>query len=473
MCLNTSMTPTPSLIIIGASGDLTRRLLMPALYRLELAGKLPPLKIVGYALEDWTPEYFRGRIESGLLEFEKQVDLRAWETFARRLEYHSGDLSVDKIRALEPFTQGEASFYLALPPGVFAAAAQGLGEAGYSSEEKGPRRLIIEKPFGTDLKSALELQSEVVRHWKESQILRIDHFLGKETVQNLMVFRFANTPIEHLWNNRVIEEVQITAAETLGLEGRYKYYDQAGALKDMLQNHLMQMFTLVAMEPPPIWDADVIRTHKVEVLKSVRPITPENVHDHALRGQYAGYLEEPGILPSSRTETYAALKLYVDNWRWKGVPFYLRSGKKMGGTYTEIALKFREAPTRLFTTTSKNPLEDNWLVFQVKPDETIDLILTVKKPGLDLSSRHVSLHNEYEDGHQGFDAYDQLLLDALEGDRTHFLRMDEVEWAWKILTPVLENWSSGTPVPYDSGSSGPEELAPKGGWRPLRFVQPD
>ncbi len=446
---------------------------MPALYRLECAGKLPELTIVGYALETWTETEFIDHIHAALREFIKDFSDEHWLTFKARLHYVSGDLSAAKLIQLAPYCPGDVSFYLALPPGVFALAATGLGGAGLSNEQTGTRNLIIEKPFGTDLASSLELQKVVTQHWKERQILRIDHFLGKETVQNILVFRFANSFVEHMWNNRCIEEVQITVAESLGLEGRYKYYDAAGALRDMLQNHLMQMFTLIAMEPPPVWDAELIRTHKVEVLRSLRPITAENVAQSASRGQYQGYLQEEHIPANSKTETYASLKLYVDNWRWKGVPFYLRSGKHLEQTYSEIAIRFREPPTRLFADMSAHPFADNWLVFRIKPDEAIDWFMNIKQPGLELISHQTSLHSSYNSASQNFLAYDQLLLDALEGDRAHFLRMDEVEWAWRVLEPVLEAWKEGTPQSYRVGSSGPDDLKPEKGWRALSFEQPD
>jgi glucose-6-phosphate 1-dehydrogenase len=476
------VTPVPSLVIIGASGDLARRLLFPALFRLEVAGRLPELRIIGYALEGWDVETFRRHVREGLERFAGRFPEDAWRRFSSRLSYSSGELSASSLTAIRKLISGPTLFYLALPPGVFAEAAQGLAAAGLSSEGAGWRRLVIEKPFGTDLASARELNRLVHRDWREDQIFRIDHFLGKETTQNILVFRFANGFLEPLLNCHHISQVQITVAETLGLEGRSRYYDQIGALRDMLQNHLMQLFTLTAIEPPALWDPDVLREHKVEVLKAVQPLLEKDVQTLAVRGQYVAgkmngesvpaYREEEGIGAGSATETFAAIRLRVNNWRWKGVPFYLRSGKRLKKDMSEVALQFREAPTRLFRETPMEKIEPNWLIFKLKPRESIDLIAHAKSPGLELVSRAVNLHAPYErKGDPEFTAYEQLLLDAIEGDRTSFLRFDEVEWSWQILEPVLKAWSSGTPEPYTAGSEGPAEqsriLDQGHHWRPL------
>jgi glucose-6-phosphate 1-dehydrogenase len=323
--------------------------------------------------------------------------------------------------------------------------------------------LIVEKPFGTDLASAQALRQTMHAYWEEEQILRIDHFLGKETTQNLMVFRFANRFIEPIWNAQHIAQVQITYAETLGVEKRATYYDKAGALRDMLQNHLMQLFSLAAMAPLAEWDAEVLRNHKVEVLRSVIPITPATVDAHAVRGQYRaghmgrkkvpGYRSEPGIARGSCTETFAALRLEIDNWRWRGVPFYLRSGKRLATNYSEIAVQFREVPGALPKAVHAG---NNWMIFRIRPTEQMDLLVTAKRPGLDLAGRPIVLTAPYASADdREFSAYEQLLTDAIDGDRTHFLRFDEVEWAWRVLTPVLEAWQSGTPDFYTAGSDGP------------------
>lgn len=460
--------PDPTLVILGASGDLTRRLLIPALYRLDLCGKLPPLRIAGYALEGWDDARFIAHLRESVERFSDRFEPAAWERFARRLTYRSGDLSPENLRRLGDIVTGSGLFYLALPPSVFGDAGEGLGAAGLADPSRGFRRLIIEKPFGEDTASARALNSRLGRIWKEEQILRIDHFLGKETVQNLLVFRSANRFIEPIWNAAHIESVHITVAETLGLEGRYRYYDKAGALRDMIQNHLMQLFTLTAMEPPSVWDAEVIRNHKAEVLNAVHPIVESDLDRHAARGRYTrgrirgqevpGYLEEEGVPPTSTIETFAALKLFVDTWRWKGVPFYLRTGKRLASDWSEIAVKLRDPPARLFHSASLT-LGSDWIIFRLKPpDESIDIIAQAKRPGLHLATRAITLHTPYHrEGEPWFSAYEQLLLDAVEGDRTQFLRFDEVDLAWQIVAPVLDAWKSGQPSDYPAGSEGPEE----------------
>ncbi|GLQ48332.1 glucose-6-phosphate 1-dehydrogenase [Dyella lipolytica] len=453
-----------TLVILGASGDLTQRLLMPALYRLHALGLTRDLRIVGYAKEPWSREHFERHIHKALQAFAPDFKEAQWNRFRRQLDYVGGELQADQLFALKDKLNPDALFYLALPPALFGVAATALGEAGFA---KGPRngwrRLVVEKPFGTDLASAQVLREQMHAHWEEEQILRIDHFLGKETTQNLMVFRFANRFIEPIWNAQHIAQVQITYAETLGVEKRAAYYDKAGALRDMLQNHLMQLFSLTAMAPLAEWDAEVLRNHKVEVLRSVVPITAATVDAHAVRGQYragklgrktlVGYRSEPGIGRGSCTETFAALRLEIDNWRWHGVPFYLRSGKRLASDYSEIAVQFREVPGALPKAVHAG---NNWMIFRIRPTEQMDLLVTAKRPGLDLAGRPVVLTAPYASpDHLEFSAYEQLLMDAIEGDRTHFLRFDEVEWAWRLLTPVLDAWQSGTPDFYAAGSEGP------------------
>lgn len=476
------MSPAPSLVICGASGDLAGRLLFPALFHLEQTGRLPDLALVGFAVESWDAEAFRAHVRERLQRFAPGYDDALWRRFSSRISYVAGDFSAGGTAALGRAIRGSAAFYLALPPKIFAEAAQGLAAAGLHRAQGEWRRLVIEKPFGVDLATARALDASISEHWKEEQVLRIDHFLGKETAQNILVFRLANGFVEPLLNSRYVAQVQITAAETLGLEGRVSYYDGAGAARDMLQNHLMQLFTLAALEPPSVWDADVLREHKVEVLRAVRPIAPDDVGRLAARGQYGpgrclgaevpGYRDEAGIRPASSTETFAALRLYVDNWRWRGVPFYLRSGKRLAADVTEVAFQFREPPRMLFREVDGATLDPNWLIFRIKPNEAIDLVAFAKQPGLSLETRPVTLHTPYLDkGDVEYAAYEQLLLDAIEGDRSPFIRYDEVDFAWQILQPVLDAWKTGEPAPYAAGSEGPATadalLEPGHRWRPL------
>lgn len=465
-----------TLVILGASGDLTKRLLMPALYRLHRLGLTPELHVLGYARQRWTREEFQAHMHEALESFAADFSEKSWTEFAACLDYATGDLKAEEVQRIEARLAAQAVFYLALPPPMFGRAAAALGEAGFSKPPRdGWRRLMVEKPFGTDLASAEALRQQMHEYWEEAQILRIDHFLGKETTQNLLVFRFANRFLEPVWNANHISQVQITYAETLGVEHRAAYYDHAGALRDMLQNHLMQLFSLTAMEPPSHWDAEVLRDHKVEVLRSVKPITVRTLARHAVRGQYGtgdlrgkrlpAYRDEPGVPHTSNTETFAALRLKIDNWRWQGVPFYLRSGKRLASNCSEIAVQFHRTPGVLGA-------QNNWMVFRIKPHQSMVLLANAKQPGLAMRSRQVRLVAPYAgDGDVEFSAYEQLLTDALEGDRTHFLRFDEVEHAWRVLAPVLEGWKSGTPDFYAAGSEGPTTqdrlLDPRHQWRSI------
>ncbi|QAU24498.1 glucose-6-phosphate dehydrogenase [Dyella sp. M7H15-1] len=457
-----------TLVILGASGDLTKRLLMPALYRLHALGLTPDLRIVGYAMEPWSRAHFEQHIHEALQAFAMDFKPAQWNRFRRQLDYVGGELKADQLVALKGKLSPATMFYLALPPPLFGVAATALGEAGFSESPRGGwRRLVVEKPFGTDLASAEALRGQMHTYWEEEQILRIDHFLGKETTQNLMVFRFANRFLEPIWNAQNIAQVQITYAETLGVEQRAAYYDKAGALRDMLQNHLMQLFSLTAMEPPSSWDAEVLRDHKVEVLRSVTPITAKTINKHAVRGQYRagklgrkkmiGYRNEPGVKRGSDTETFAALRLEVDNWRWRGVPFYLRSGKRLASNYSEIAVQFREVPGPIPHAVHAG---NNWMIFRIRPVERMDLLVTAKQPGVKLAGRPVTLTAPYATPNdREFSAYEQLLVDALGGDRSNFLRFDEVEWAWRVLSPVLRAWEKGAPNFYPAGSEGPDTQA--------------
>ncbi len=468
-----------TLVIIGATGDLTRRLLLPAIYHLYAVNKWPAVKIVGYAMESWTKEKFLTHIEDNLKTFAPQFDPAVWAKFAPLLDYQAGDLTPASLKALNAFAPGPTLFYLALPPQLFGTASQGLGEAGLASEDSGWRRLVVEKPFGWDLASATALRKQMHEHWQEDQIYRIDHFLGKETAQNWLVFRFANRFLESVWNAEHIAQVQITVSETLGLEGRFAYYDKAGALRDMLQNHLMQLFALTAMDPPATWVGDVLREHKVEVLQAVRTLPSDAIDGVASRGQYTGgtidqkevpgYLQEPHIPGDSGTETFAALRLTVDNWRWQGVPFYLRSGKRLAATVAEIAVEFRPGPDGLFGKTL-----NNWVIFRMWPDERIEVMAWAKEPAVNFSATPIVLATPYEHTTESdATAYEELLLDVLNANRVYFLRFDEVEEAWRIVQPVLDAWAHGKPEAYAAGSQGPAGqerlMSPGQSWRPIEL----
>lgn len=454
-----------SLMILGASGDLTKRLLMPSLFRLHKLGLIPKLNIIGYSIDKWDRDAFLKHIHDALQQFIPGFNEADWASFSPHLDFISGELSAKDLQQAQEKLSPSALFYLALPPTLFGQAAQAIGDAGLAEQtDNNWRRILIEKPFGTDLASAEVLRTQVHTHWDESQVYRIDHFLGKEATQNLMIFRFANRVLAPVWNAEHIEQVQISYAETLGVENRAVYYDRSGAMRDMLQNHLMQLLTLTAIEPLGRWDGEILRDHKVEVLKSIRPTENMQVDTWAVRGQYcagqidgnsvADYCNEPGIPIDTNTETFAALRLEIDNWRWKGVPFYLRSGKRLANNYAEIAVQFRAPAGALPGDIS---VENNWLVFRLSPEMGMDMHMTAKLPGMNLQTHDIVLSAPYtQPGQYEVSAYEQLLIDALNGDRAHFLRFDEVEWAWRIIDPALKAWEQGMPDLYKAGSEGPE-----------------
>jgi glucose-6-phosphate 1-dehydrogenase len=469
--------PPCNFVIFGATGDLASNKLLPALYRLELAGKLSEgLNFVAFGRREWDDSALRTHVRELLVRLVKAKGERL-EHFVSRFEYLRGELhdteAYTRLKALLAKPKlGSCSnivFYLAIKPNDFSPVIKNLDDVGLA-EPRGLHRIVVEKPFGQDIESAQVLNKLLHRYFDESQVFRIDHYLGKETVQNLLVFRFANTLIEPLWNRNFVDHVQITVAEEAGIEQRADYYDKAGALRDMLQNHLMQLLTLVAMEPPPALEADALRDEKVKVLRSIRPISKGAVHVHAFRAQYAsgvvqgrqvqGYQNEPGVEPDSVTETYACAKLYIDNWRWRGVPFYLRTGKRLKQAMSMIALRLRHPPQQLFRETPLETLEPNWIVLSIQPEESMHMEIHAKQPGLNMNTRVVRLNAGYRRAdEQPLDAYEVLLLDVIAGDKTLFIRFDEVEWAWRVVDPILKDWAQERDFihTYTAGSWGPEE----------------
>ncbi len=455
--------PEPAVIVIfGASGDLTRRKLVPALHSLACDGLLhPATQIVGLARSQMSIPAFHDRLYGGVEQYGRlrPQACELWDDFAARITYLSGGYDApDTYRRLEEClkqldaragTRGNRLFYLAMPPDLYPTVIEQLGRAGLNRSPAGWTRIIIEKPFGRDLDSARQLNRTVHTVFREEQVYRIDHYLGKETVQNLMTFRFANAIFEPLWNRRYVDHVQITAAETVGVGHRAGYYDRAGVVRDMLQNHLLQLLTLTAMEPPSAFNAKALRDEKAKVLQSVRPPARAD----AVWGQYRGYRDEPGVAPASNTPTYIALKLFVDNWRWQGVPFYLRSGKKLATKATEITLQFKAVPHLIFPETTG--LTPNSLSLCIQPDEGMHLNFQTKVPGAGMQTAPVDMAFHYGDhfGPQTLpDAYERLLLDALQGDASLFARSDEIELAWGLVTPLL---TEVTPEPYEPGTWGP------------------
>jgi len=474
------MTEASTLIIFGATGNLAQLKLLPSLYHLESAGLLPDeLRIVCSGRTEFNQETWLSRVREILEKHARDpAAVDQYEKFCRRMHYLRGDVAeTDTFEQLatllrDPQFPGNHVFYVSLPPVTYGGIVESLDHAGMLTEDGAWRRVVIEKPFGVSLESAQNLQRKISRHLREDQTYRIDHYMGKAMVQNVLVSRFANLMLEPLWNRNYIDHVQIMRSEKLGVGRRAGFYEDTGALRDMLQSHLMQLMALVAMEPPVSMDADDLRDEKVKVLKSIRPIHPSAVDAQAFRAQYArgridggtvpGYLEEPGVAPHSVTETYAALKLYVDNWRWRDVPFYLRTGKRMAEARTMVAICFKQPPKHFFRSSHIERPPPNWLIMSIAPEESLRLEISVKEPGLEMKTRQISLDAPFRcENEARTDAYEGLLLDVLEGDRSLFLRYDEVEWAWRIVEPVLGVWASERDfVPtHPAGEWEPEEVS--------------
>ena len=474
------------MVIFGATGDLTHRKLLPALYNLALEHPLPAgFSVIAFARRPYSTDEYRQQALESINQYSRQkpVNPQVWENFAAGIHYLQADFNdpkgYEKLNNLlnlldqERGTGGNRIFYLSTPPSQYPEIIQRLGAAGLNRSRKGWTRIIIEKPFGHDLASAKELNRQVGKVFKEEQVYRIDHYLGKETVQNILVFRLANGIFEPVWNRRYVDHVQITVAENIGLEGRATYYEESGAIRDMVQNHVLQLLSLVAMEPPITFDANSVRDEKVKVLHALQPLVGQDVATHIIRAQYGpgwlstgqqvvGYRQEPGVSPYSTTETYLAMKVFIDSWRWAGVPFYLRTGKHLPKRVTEIAIQFKQAPLMLFKRSeSYGQVEPNVLTLRIQPDEGISLKFGAKVPGTEMQIRSVNMDFFY--GSSGFreqpEAYERLLLDCMLGDSTLFTRRDEVEAAWTFIQGILDAWRDEPPETiqtYESGSWGPQ-----------------
>lgn len=460
-----------SYVIFGASGDLTRRKLVPALYRLFRKQRLPRnTLIVGFSRTPYSDEDWRAELAQSTAKFiGSEFDRDTWDRFAPSIHYQPGDIAqhddfVALRKRLDELDGGASCtrvYYLATAPQFYEPTVEQLGAAGLADQEEGLRRIVVEKPFGIDLASAQHLNGVLHRVFPEREIYRIDHYLGKETVQNIMVLRFANTIFEPVWNRTYIDNVQITAAEEVTVGSRGPYYDQAGVLRDMFQNHLLQLLTITAMEAPTRFEADAVRNEKVKVLDAIRPLSPDEMASATFRGQYDGYRSEPGVAEESVTETFAAVRLAIDNWRWQGVPFYLRSGKAMSCRTSQIVIQFRELPHLMFDAAGNRPPDPNRLLIQLQPAEGIQIHFQTKVPDAGMQMRQAELDFRFDSRFQPNlpDAYERLLLDIMAGDASLFARSDEVELAWEIVDPIIASWRENRPPLYfyERGNWGPPE----------------
>jgi glucose-6-phosphate 1-dehydrogenase len=483
----TKMPPLPVaepclMVIFGASGDLTRRKLIPALFDLACVGCMNPFfQVIGTGRTEMSDESFRQQMHDAAKSSRDSRDFNdvRWDWFAERLHYISGDIKDPKLFSrisakLDSLSQASRPhnrlFYVSTPASLAGPIVDGLGAAGLNHHDKGWARVILEKPFGHDLESARSLNHEVLKVFGEEDIYRIDHYLGKETVQNILVFRFANSLFEPVWNRNYVDYVEITAAETVGVESRAGFYEETGALRDMVANHLLQLLALTAMEPPIAFEANAVREQKVQVFRSIRPMSIEEVAKRTIRGQYGsgtidgktvpGYREEKGVNPQSHTETFAAVEFYVDNWRWAGVPFFIRTGKRLARPMTEIRVHFKRTPQALFARTPDEEVEPNVITMTIQPNEGISISFGAKRPGSQMKTVPVRAEFAYSSAFGTPPvAYETLLLDAMRGDATLFTRGDEIESEWRIITPIEEAWTQLPPpdLPnYAAGSDGPE-----------------
>jgi glucose-6-phosphate 1-dehydrogenase len=468
------MDPTKILVIFGASGDLTRRKLIPALFELHRKGRLPDgFRLLGAARSPASDAAFRDQARQGMMKFALDgFESGSWAAFAEKLHYLEGDFATaeDARRLQERLREvagGDAEaadilFYLATPPQAYTPLVEALAGAGLTVERNGWRRVVIEKPFGSDLETARQLNRALHRQLREDQIYRIDHYLGKETVQNVLVLRFANSIFEPIWNRNYIDHVQITVAESVGIEHRGRFYDSVGILRDVFQNHLLQLLAMVAMEPPSSFQPEALRDERQKVLQSVRPVSESEASRHTLRGQYDGYRREDGVDPRSETATFGSLRLFIDNWRWQGVPFYLRSGKALAAKTTQVSIQFKSVPHLMFPLPPGQAIRPNALFICLQPDEGIHMRFEVKVPDSLRQFKSVDMEFHYAEdfGPQAIpEAYERLLLDAFNGDASLYMRADGIELGWALVDPIRRAWDAGTPKlhSYARGGWGPAE----------------